>query len=226
MANLRPSTPLEAAAGHPASSVGAAAGAALLGAVASSAAAGAVASAALPALVTCLAAGRFQRRVEESLQAINADLEGLAEEVRVMSDAQFKLLAEIINAVLRTTSTAKLELLRRSVRGAVLTGAGLRETEAALLGRVVRDITAEEASFLIAHFKYDFVELGGCAGEEDDEGSTVLQVDRASADGVVVSGLMALGLLIPAGPSWKEAGKVRFASLVAKVIALAGTADR
>ena len=91
-----------------------------------------------------------------------------------------------------------------------------------MLGRVVRDITAEEAAFLIAHFKYDFVELGARAGEEEDEGMTILQVDRASADGAIVSGLMALGLLVPAGPTVQEAGRLRFAPLVAKVIALVG----
>lgn len=69
----------------------------------------------LPILNNALASGRMQKRVEATLLDIDARLRVHEDKLRDLSDSQYKLLNEIILAVLQATSTKKLEYLRQAV---------------------------------------------------------------------------------------------------------------
>ena len=86
-----------------------------------------------------------------------------------------------------------------------------------LLSRVIRDMSAEELRFLVENFSYRHIQLSKLVAPDNTE---VLQVNPESHDGLIVSGLISMGLLLPAEPTWDETGLHRFSYIVAKLIAL------
>jgi hypothetical protein len=170
----------------------------------------------LPVLAKSLASERQRQRVEAALAEINSVLETQGEALRNLTDPQYKLINETILAFLHTTSVEKLSYLRRAVRNGLEMSA-IQPEEAVVLSRVIRDISAEEADFLVRNFSYERIQLGVA------EGPTirgVLVVPAGGRDELILSGLISLGLIIPAGPTMDDQGIMRFSNSVAKLIAL------
>ncbi len=170
----------------------------------------------LPVLGKSLASERQKRRVEAALVEINTMLETHEKALHHITDAQYKLINETILAFLHTTSEEKLAYLRRAV-GNSLAMSDLQPEEAVVLARVVRDISAEEADFLVRNFSFDRVQLGISSGSDIP---SALVVPFGGREELVATGLISLGLLVPAGPTWDDSGLMRFSNVVAKVIVL------
>ncbi len=170
----------------------------------------------LPVLANALAATRQAERVQEAFRAINAELEEHGEALRNMSDEQYKLVNEAVVAILHTTDPGKIEYLKRAVANG-LQIPDLVPLNSAVLSRVVRDISAAEADFLIANFQYQFVTFD--PPPESPLGNT-RYVDRESDEAIIVSGLMALGLLVPGPSIWDGSGLQEFAKVTVHVINL------
>lgn len=170
----------------------------------------------LPILAKSLAAKRQTGRTETALAHIDAALRAHEGRLTALSDEKYKLVNEIVLAVLHTTSIEKLAYLQRAVLNA-LAMPDLLPQDAAVLGRVVRDISAEEAAFLIQNFRYERIKLA--IGEGEDQ-QRVLTVSPSSEEGIVVAGLISMGLLVFAGTTYDGSGLMRFSPVVAKLIAL------
>ena len=170
----------------------------------------------LPVLSKSLANERQRKRVEAALMEINEVLEAQGDALRNITDGQYKMINEAILAFLHTTSLEKLVYLRRAVQNS-LSMSDLESEEAIVLSRVVRDISAEEADFLLRNFSHKRIQLSSAQGAEMNG---VLVVPDGGREELIVSGLISLGLLIPAGPTWDDSGLMRFSNIVAKVIAL------
>lgn len=173
-------------------------------------------SALLPILTSSLASGRQEERVRQALAQIDSMLRDHQEELIRLSDAQYKLINEAILAVLQTTEEEKLDYLRRAVSNS-LTMYDLEPQEATILGRIIRDISVQEADFLIQNFAYKFVWVSNTEDSIDD---STLRVRQDSEVETTVTGLISLGLLAAAGGGWDDDGKLRFSSIVAKLIAI------
>jgi hypothetical protein len=117
----------------------------------------------LPVLANSLASERQRQRVEAALAEINSVLETQGEALRNLTDPQYKLINETILAFLHTTSVEKLSYLRRAVRNGLEMSA-IQPEEAVVLSRVIRDISAEEADFLVRNFSYERIQLGVADG--------------------------------------------------------------
>lgn len=169
----------------------------------------------LPVLSNSLASGRQKKRVEAALADINSVLTIHANTLRNINDAQYKLINEVILTLLHTTSEEKLVYLRRAVRNS-LEVSDMQAAEAAVLSRIIRDISAEEADFLISSFSHQRLQLGNAGGTAEG----VLVIPIGGHEELVVSGLISLGLLISAGPTMDDSGLLRFSNAVAKIIAL------
>lgn len=169
----------------------------------------------LPVLSSSLASGRQKKRVEEALTEINSVLTEHAIALRDISDAQYKLINEAILALLYTTNAEKLVYLRNAVRNS-LDSSLIQAEEADVLSRVIRDISPAEADFLISSFSYQRLQMGDAGGAADG----VLVIPVGGREELIVSGLISLGLLIPAGPTIDDGGLMRFSNAVAKLIAL------
>lgn len=207
LSSLKQPTTLEKAASHP----GTEAALTLVGALS-----GNPLAALLPVLTNSLASERQKQRVEAALVQIDTTLREHSEALRNLSDAQYKLVNESVLALLHTTSSEKIEYLRRAVQNSLVVGTILPQ-EAVVLARIIRDISAEEADFLVKHFHYNRIQLASSATERKQK---VLTVAPESHDGLVVTGLISLGLLSTAEPTWDDSGLLRFSPIVAKLLVL------
>lgn len=172
----------------------------------------------LPVLTKSLAAERQKARVEKALSEINQVLQDHGAEIRALNDEQYKIINETVLALLQTTHTEKLKYLRSAIEN-VLTMPEFLPEEAVILSRIVRDISAEEAAFLLRTFTHAGILL--FALKEGQEASdNVLYVDPKSKDALIVSGLLALGLLVPGETTYGGPNILRFSGVVAKLIVL------
>jgi hypothetical protein len=208
MPSLSPPTVVEKASGHVATE----AALTLVGALS-----GSPLAALLPVLGKSLASKRQQKRVEDALIHIDTTLNEHAEALRNLTDSQYKLVNEAILALLQTTSAEKIEYLRRAVHNSLVVGCGILQQEAVVLARIVRDISADEADFLVKNFHYDRIQLASVSSEHEQK---VLTVAPESQEGLVATGLVSLGLLSAAEPTWDESGLLRFSPIVAKLLVL------
>lgn len=174
-------------------------------------------SALLPVLANTLAADRQKRRVEEALSRIDETLHAHNEALQNLTDSQYKLVNEALLALLHTSDKAKIEYLRRAVANTLTKCEDVLSQEAVVLSRVIRDISADEANFILENFQYERVQIAKTAGDHEKK---VLTVDPDSQEGLVVTGLISLGLLISAEPTWDDSGLMRFSSIVAKLLVL------
>lgn len=181
------------------------------------AAAGTPLAALLPVLGKSLASERHKRRVEATLREMNGVLEKHDSQLKNLTDQQYKLINEVVLALLHTTSEEKMALLRNAVENG-LTAAALPSQEAVFLSRIIRDISYEEASFLLRNFSYERIWLNETAYERDER--MTLVVKPSSIEGHVVIGLITLGLITTAEPTYDDSGHLKFSPLVAKLIAL------
>lgn len=181
------------------------------------AAAGTPLAALLPVLSQTLAAQRQQQRVETALQEIDAILWQHQDELKSLSDEQYKFINESIVALLNTTDVRKMALLRNAVHNGIRNNE-LPPQDAAFLGRVVRDISADEALFLVGNFAYERIWLNESDPSENEKAT--LAVKPNTNDGKIVLGLISLGLVMTAEPAWDDSGFLRYTPFAAKIIAL------
>ena len=170
----------------------------------------------LPILTSSIASGRHKKRVEDALNSMDAVLQAHPEELRCLTDAQYKLLNEAIVAVLQTTDEEKINYLRHAVENS-LTLDDLEPHDAVMLSRIIRDISAQEAEFLVDNFKYEQISL---SDREDDREDNVRQVRRDTDEEKTVIGLFTLGLLSTGDPTYSDFHRLKFTPVVAKLIAV------
>ena len=115
-----------------------------------------------------------------------------------------------------------MELLKNAVQNGLI-DSGLPSQEAVFLSRIVRDISHEEADFLSKNFAYQRIWLNEVPVASHEV--PTLAVLPQSPDGQAVIGLMSLGLITPAEPTWDDSGLLRFSPLVAKLLALLRAPD-
>jgi len=177
----------------------------------------------LPVLSKSLAAERQRKRVEEALSEVAAVLSRHQDQLDSLTDEQYKVINDTVLAFFQTTHKEKLGYLRAVIAN-TLQSKDIESQEAIIVGRVIRDISAEEAAFLLRTFQYQGIHL--MAAEEGQKfDDNILRVNPSSKDALSVSGLMSLGLLAPAEPTWDAPNVLRFTSVVGKLIALIRPSD-
>ena len=77
----------------------------------------------------------------------------------------------------------------------------------------MRDISAEEIIFLVINRKYSRIIFDGKPLNDNE-----LSVSPNSSEGVLISGLVSLGLLVPGTENFDEIGRYRFSPLADKVL--------
>ncbi len=169
----------------------------------------------LPLLTGALASERQRRRVEAAIRDIQCTLQVHQKELRHLSDEKYRLVNEAILAVLGTVDERKLVYLRRAVRGS-LTISDLIPQEAAVLARILRDISAAEIDFLVRTAPATRIQVA----REHLEQEGTLTFSPESPEALIVSGLIALGILMPAEPTWDESNLLRFSTILPKLVAL------
>ncbi len=171
----------------------------------------------LPVLMKSLASDRQKRRVETTLKDMNDILLKHEDQLAALTDQQYKFINEAILSLLHTTNESKMRFLRNVVENG-LSASELKDQEAVFLSRIIRDISAEEAQFVIDNFVYERIWLN--EREPGENQRSTLAIKPSTPDGQVALGLLTLGLLTTAEPTWDDSGLLRFTPLVAKLITL------
>lgn len=170
----------------------------------------------LPVLSNSIANNRFKVRISNALEEVSQILELHEEKIKNLTDNQFKLINESILAFFQTTDAEKIKYLKHAAINS-LDASDVTSEEAIVLSRIIRDISAQEIKFLVKNYGYQKIRLGFASG---DMPNNTLNVSANGDDELIVTGLMSLGLVIPAGPTIKDSGLMRFSNSVAKLLAL------
>lgn len=168
----------------------------------------------VPPLVQTLAANRQTERVEKTLQELAAFAESHPVQVQMVTDSQLHLLNGVIATVLNTIDEQKMQMLKRIFKGATLNPTASEGASDALC-RVIRDISAAEAKFVLNNFQFANLFLD----EQEAVQPNTRAVSPSSPDAILFTGLVSLGLLVTSVDTW-DVQLYGWSPLVAKLIAL------
>lgn len=159
---------------------------------------GAVLGALLPELTGILAQERARKRVDSAIEDLRHICNEHEEKLNKINDAQYKILAETVLTTLQTIEEGKLDYLKRIIRNTI-SNTEITPHEAALISRIIRDISADEAMFLVNNSHYSEIVIKHY--EMDTKEEAVLYIDATDEKISLVNGLVNLGLLLvqPAG---------------------------
>ena len=167
-------------------------------------------------LSNSLAAGRQQARVTAELLKINQELTKHENLIKNLSDEQYKFVNEVTIAITQTTSVKKLEYLRNAILNGVKQA--LHSQEAVLLSRIVRDMSVDEAEFIVENYGADRISVS--SKTIDIFPKKAQRIDPDSPEALIVTGLITLGVLRDAEITYQEGGMYEFTSITAKLISL------
>lgn len=143
----------------------------------------------LPVLTSTLAARRHEQRVGKFIENVSEDLERLDSKLDELSDAQYQLIGDSVACALQTINQEKLDYLRHAIRNALIID--IEPAKTAYISRCLRDISPEEASFLIRTI--DETEIA--VVQQGQVISGVFSVAAGSTEELLLTGLAAMGLL-------------------------------
>lgn len=176
----------------------------------------------LPILAKSIASERQKKRVDEALCKLTAKLEIHEELLKNITDSQYQLMNEVLSTLMQTVNDKKIALLLNAVENS-LKNTELSDQESVFLSRIIRDISVDEIVFLKSYFQYHRVWLNETQLPENE--NKTLQITPESRDGQTALGLVTLGLLMQAEPTYDESGLLRFSPMVAKLIAVLKTPE-
>lgn len=152
----------------------------------------------LPVLANALANGRYQKRVEAEFAQLEVELFKCQDQIREMTDAQFKFVNETIITLTQTLEDEKIQYLRAAITNTIADHE-IRHDEASVLSRVVRDISADEIKFIDRYFMYGALTFVSTEGEKDLEQyhrSNWACLESNNENRLALAGLLSLGLLV------------------------------
>jgi len=160
----------------------------------------------LPILSETLAAGRHRKRVEHELHRIDAILKVHKHRLDDLTDSQYKLINEIVLAILQNTEDEKTEYLSKAIE-AGLNYNELNHTISSQVSRALRDMTAGELAFVLDNSEYTIM-IGPISGEVPQD---IKIIDRNSEEMIYLTGLLGLGVVHSAGSTIDDGGRYVFA---------------
>jgi hypothetical protein len=168
----------------------------------------------VPFLVDSLASGRQAKRLEAMFGELRILTEQNSEKLKDMTDDQYKVVNEAISAAFYTINQEKIQLLKRAASNAFLNPDAVAEVSDSL-SRVIRDISAAEAAFVLKNFGYEKFVVTNDTGVTEK----ALAVEPHSTEEIILSGLINLGLLYSKATGWKMLA-FEWSPLVVKLIRL------
>nr|WP_296020810.1 hypothetical protein [uncultured Acidovorax sp.] len=177
----------------------------------------------IPNLVGLIGQSRMEARLQATLTSFNEEIAELRERVdHWLSDDQVAFISETVAAMFVTADEQKLAFLKEAAKNAALSESATFNHGAAL-GRTLRDLTAQEISFIVLHHGKELL-LGNLPNSEEEErddqeahsNDSRLFIPLGSDLSLVASGLISLGMLLPLDHSWR-ASKLHWTHLAGVV---------
>jgi len=168
----------------------------------------------LPVLTSTLANERHKKRVESAINEIERRLSKIECFEESLTDAQYKLINELVIAILNTPDDEKINYLKAAVFETPLSDA-LNMHDATVLSRAINSISIGELTFLLECHGTHIVFTS-----HKHEG--FYNIDKFSLDGERALGLISLGLLSrsPAEGTASDIGAYHFTPLADKLVQL------
>lgn len=174
----------------------------------------------LPALTGALANQRYQKRVEEALHELNQRIAENKQIINSITDNQLKLVSEIVSAIMHTTNTEKIEVLKRSaIKG--ITADDIDDHEVSIISRVLRDISILEFDFLLSLEEVQTVIVASTEERPRLKTPDQVWIDANDKDAELLIGLVNLGLVSPKGSGWSGTLNYRVLGVARKLMSLA-----
>jgi len=151
----------------------------------------------VPFLVQTLASGRQAQRLEKMFGELTAVIESQSEKLKELTDDQYKLVNEAISAAFYTVDEQKLALLKNAVVTAI-DEPDIAALASEALSRAIRDISAEEARFIVKNYGYSKLFIVSEVKLIDD----AVAIQRGSNEEMLMSGLIGLGLVYSTAPTF------------------------
>ena len=173
----------------------------------------------VPFLVQTLASGRQAQRLEKMFGELTTAIESQSDKLKELTDDQYKLVNEAISAAFFTIDEQKILLLKNAVITAIQEP-DIAHSSSDALSRVIRDISVEEARFIVRYYKYSSLFISSheeTSGIEDSDDGHVIPL--GSNEEAVMSGLVALGLIYSKMPVF-DGVRYEWSPLVAKLVKL------
>lgn len=178
----------------------------------------------LPVFTTVIASGRFQKRIEDAIQDINRRLEVDHERINNLSDQQFKLVNESLQALFSCTDDEKIALLKTAAVNSVCVE-DLDAHEATVLSRALREVSAVEMYFLrkiVVHKELMVVSRSESKAWEKPEEAEIFPIEAGSSDNAILAGLANLGLVISTGSGFGGTINYRPSNTARRLVELVG----
>lgn len=168
----------------------------------------------IPFLVQTLASNRQSQRLEKMFGELNAVINSQSEKLKELSDEQYKLINEAISAAFYTIDENKLLLLKNAVV-ATVKNPDIAVSASEALSRAIRDISFNEARFIVNNYRYSKLFISA----EITLGDDTLAIQRGSNEEMLLTGLISLGLAYSPAPSF-DIVIYEWSPLVGKLIRL------
>jgi len=146
----------------------------------------------VPLLLATISGTRHDERIKNALSEICITLENMKDLVDQMTDPSYKLLNDAILCLPHSVQEEKIKYLKTCITRCI-TNDRLNMHNATKIGRLLRDISAEEISFIS---KYRDTPITFSSTGELHDG---VNIDKFSEDGNIATGLVSLGLLVEVG---------------------------
>ena len=169
-----------------------------------------------PFLIDSFASDRHKKRVENALADINKKLELHSSELKNISDAKYKFISESIAEIFKTIDSQKIDFLKNAISNSISSD-DITSLNTDYLSRIVRDLSAEEAKFLIKHSQIKYIFLGDYENTEE-----ILNIKPDSDDEVFFHGLINIGLIYSPVPVM-DSTRYEFSPIVEKLVQLLST---
>lgn len=172
----------------------------------------------LPVLAKSLASGRHNKRIEDALSEIAQQLKKHEEKIKNLTDSQYKIINETILTILHTADEEKINFLKLAI------DINIKEETVSVslaytISRILRDISAEEIEFLIKNRNYKMIVLEDNSLHVEDD---TLYIDPFSKQGVLFSGLVSMGLMVPGIPLMNTRSNYEFSPIVKNILHVIG----
>jgi hypothetical protein len=166
-----------------------------------------------PLLVTIPAAERRYKRLKTALEETEATLRAQAEAIKNLTDGQYDFVSSTIMTMLNASEVEKIGFLKTAIKN------GLREPieqyEAQWLSRILRDISSDEARFLIESIKFRVIHINHRSDDQE-----ALTVPHDSRERLIVSGLVSVGILTQSDVIYADVNSYVFSEIAPKVARL------
>lgn len=149
----------------------------------------------IPFLLQSLAGGRQMKRLEMMFADLDALSKEQGEKIKNLTDDQYKFVGEAIASAYSTINEEKLRMLQNAIKNSI-DEPEITFSASEILARLIRDISPQEAKFVINNFHHKRIIVRKDAPSREAQSKESLFIIRTGTEEeTILTGLIHLGIL-------------------------------